>query len=270
MFLAIALAAAVDQTDIPAATISIPVSNPVPTSDMRQLITVRDFPADAPADALAWVNVDLDISASGRVTDCRMWDYSYAEKDAITRYVNLTCSLLKERARFFPARNVQGGAVAGSYRFGLGWSRKHYQEQMIAPPPPAPQIVTQPRAIPRPIVIAPTKASPPPPRFAPKGATPRGNPAAWITQADYPRAAIRESMSGLVRFRVMVGPDGRVTDCFITRSSGHDLLDHQTCSQLSSRARFNPATDSDGQPARGTWAATFRWNPPDTVERSGK
>lgn len=123
--------------------------------------------------------------------------------------------------------------------------------------PPAP--VALPPPPPPPVILPPPPAAPPPPRMQPKGATPRGNPGSWATTNDYPSRALREEREGTSGFRVSVGPDGRVTDCSITSSSGHPDLDEATCSNVRRRARFSPATDGDGRPTTGSFSSRVRW-----------
>jgi protein TonB len=117
-----------------------------------------------------------------------------------------------------------------------------------APPPPPPVIVAPP-----------APAAPPPPRIQPKAASPKGNPGNWATTNDYPTRALREERAGVTGFRVSVGPDGRVTSCNITSSSGSPDLDEATCSNVTRRARFNPATDGEGQPTSGSYSGRVRW-----------
>ena len=118
--------------------------------------------------------------------------------------------------------------------------------QVAPPPPPAPVLVVAPPA-------------PPPPRFPPKGAAPKGNPGNWATANDYPSRALREEREGVTGFRVTVGPDGRVTDCQITSSSGSPDLDQTACDKIRQRARFTPATDGEGQPTTGSYSNRVRW-----------
>jgi len=92
-----------------------------------------------------------------------------------------------------------------------------------------------------------------------KGAVPKGNPGSWATTNDYPSRALREEREGTSGFRVTVGPDGRVTDCQITSSSGHADLDAATCDNVRRRARFNPAMDGDGNPTTGSYSNRVRW-----------
>jgi protein TonB len=126
-------------------------------------------------------------------------------------------------------------------------------------PPPVETVVTPPPAPPPIIVAPPAPVAPPPPRIQPKAATPRGNPGNWATTNDYPSRALREEREGVTGFRVSVGPDGRVTSCDVTSSSGSSDLDEATCANVTRRARFNPATDGEGQPTTGSYTGRIRW-----------
>ena len=127
-------------------------------------------------------------------------------------------------------------------------------------PPPVQTVVTPPPVAPVvPVLAPPAPVAPPPPRVQPKQATPKGNPGNWATTNDYPTRALREEREGTTSFRVTVGPDGRVTGCEITGSSGSDDLDNATCSNVTRRARFNPATDGDGNPTSGSYSNRVRW-----------
>jgi protein TonB len=119
----------------------------------------------------------------------------------------------------------------------------------VAPPPAPPVVIAAPVAV----------VAPPAPKFTPKGASPKGNPGNWATTNDYPSRALREEREGTTRFRVSVGPDGRVTDCQITASSGSPDLDQTACDKIRQRARFNPATDGEGNPTTGSYSSAVRW-----------
>ncbi|WP_067735589.1 energy transducer TonB [Novosphingobium naphthalenivorans] len=109
------------------------------------------------------------------------------------------------------------------------------------------------------IFIPGVKPSDPAPRFTPKAARPRNNAAQWVTTNDYPTSDIRQGHTGTVRFRLAIDTDGRVTDCTILQSSGYDGLDKATCRNLAKRARFDPATGTDGETVAGSYAGTIRW-----------
>jgi protein TonB len=105
-----------------------------------------------------------------------------------------------------------------------------------------------------------------PPRAEPKKIEParaRANLASYVSDADYPASAIRAEQQGTTRFRLGVAPNGRVTDCTVTSSSGSPTLDAATCRLMKSRARFTPARDSDGKPVSDTAASAIRWVLPD-------
>ncbi|AOF99791.1 MAG: energy transducer TonB [Blastomonas sp.] len=153
-------------------------------------------------------------------------------------------------------------------------------DQPITPPPvvtPPPIVRTPPTSAPTitttntppPIfnptpIVAPPPAPPAPPPAPSKasGASPRGNPGSWATPNDYPARALREERAGTTRFRVSIGPDGRVTDCQITGSSGHADLDEATCKNVTRRARFKPALDAAGNAISDTYSNAVRWEIP--------
>lgn len=95
--------------------------------------------------------------------------------------------------------------------------------------------------------------------FAVRMAAPKGSPGSWVSDRDYPGAAIREEREGLTRFRLTIGADGRVVGCEITDSSGSPDLDAATCSKVSARARFVPALRGDGMPTTGSYVGSVRW-----------
>ncbi len=138
--------------------------------------------------------------------------------------------------------------VAPPPRINVAPSAPQIQTVITAPPPP-PQIILAP----------PAPAAPPPPRIQPKGAVPKGNPGNWATTNDYPTRALREEREGTTGFRVSVGSDGKVASCSITSSSGSPDLDEATCSNVTRRARFTPATDGEGQPTSGSYSSRVRW-----------
>ena len=151
-------------------------------------------------------------------------------------------------------------------------------KKVDSPPPPVappvrinvsttpPQITTvQTPPPPAPIVLAPAPSAPvapPPPRIQPRGPSPKGQPGNWANSNDYPSRALREEQEGVTRFRVSVGPDGRVASCDVTGSSGSSELDSATCSLITRRGRFTPANDGEGQPVSGSWASSVRWQIP--------
>ena len=109
--------------------------------------------------------------------------------------------------------------------------------------------------------------APPEPAPAPKAAAvavkPRGDPGSWVTNEDYPDAALRGEEQGRTAFRLDVGADGRPASCAVTASSGSRTLDAAACRLLMRRARFAPGRDADGRSVGGTWSNSFRWTIPE-------
>lgn len=111
--------------------------------------------------------------------------------------------------------------------------------------------------------LFPTPTPTPAPGLAPRAARPKGNPALWVSTSDYPTAGLRGELEGLVKVRLTITADGKPSDCTITASSGHDVLDETTCAKLLRRARFEPASDHTGAKVAGTWNTAVRWDIPD-------
>jgi TonB family protein len=84
-----------------------------------------------------------------------------------------------------------------------------------------------------------------------------GSPLRWISNDDYPSAALRQQREGRVRYRLIIDGSGRVSQCDIMASSGHEDLDAQTCRLISRRARFVKAADPK-QPRY--FESLFSWN----------
>ena len=103
---------------------------------------------------------------------------------------------------------------------------------------------------------------PPPPSFTPKAPQPINSAAGWVTVNDYPRSDLNRGNEGTTRIALSVDARGRVTNCQITQSSGHTRLDRKTCAKAKQRARFDPATNENGETVAGIFSAAVRWQIP--------
>lgn len=112
-------------------------------------------------------------------------------------------------------------------------------------------------------VLPPLPTGSPSPRFTPRAAAPLGAPGKWVSDADYPAAALHRGEQGAAGFELTIGPDGRVRDCRITRSSGSASLDAATCAKVSERAQFTPARDENGDLVAGRYTNVIRWRIPE-------
>ena len=142
--------------------------------------------------------------------------------------------------------------------------------QVAAPPPLvrmpsiSPQIQTTPN--PPPFIPTPTArpappappAPPPPPRTV-EPARAKGDLHALFSTDDYPASALQAQQQGTTAVSISIGPDGRVSGCDVTSSSGSAALDSATCSVIRRRARYTPARDNTGQPTSGSDGARIKW-----------
>jgi len=110
---------------------------------------------------------------------------------------------------------------------------------------------------------APTQAQCPPQGVEPKSATPRNDRNRWVTTNDYPSSSLRREEEGVTSVRLTVGANGRVSNCSVTSSSGHSRLDDTTCRYMQRRARFNAATDRQGNATTGSYDMSVRWEIPE-------
>jgi protein TonB len=135
---------------------------------------------------------------------------------------------------------------------------------MDLPPPPMVVPPTPPVVNVAPIIRAapPAPPAPPAPRTV-KPAKARANLGSYFSDDDYPQDAARNEESGRTGFRIDIGTNGRVTNCTITSSSGSRSLDDATCRILRSRARYTPATDSNGQPTTDSVSSSITWRLPE-------
>jgi protein TonB len=150
---------------------------------------------------------------------------------------------------------------------------KVVQPPIVAPPP----LVQPPQLTPPPVQVVPYAPPAPPPVIHPtappappappkpsqaSGLKAKGSPGDWVTSDDYPPGALRNNEQGRTGFSLEVGPDGRVTNCTVTSSSGFPDLDETACKLLPRRARFTPAKDTSGAGMAATFSSSIRWQIP--------
>lgn len=90
-----------------------------------------------------------------------------------------------------------------------------------------------------------------------------GSKAVWrsgeIRNRDYPKSASHAKVGGVVETRFTIQPNGRVTQCQVTQSSGDASLDVITCRLIELRFRFKPATNSAGEPIASEYGWRQTW-----------
>ena len=90
-----------------------------------------------------------------------------------------------------------------------------------------------------------------------------GSPLRWVKgeigPEDYPRGPLEAGIGGTVGLRFVVGADGRVSDCAVTRSSGNAALDATTCRLIRKRFRYRPKRDSSGRAVADVVTGEHEW-----------
>jgi len=88
------------------------------------------------------------------------------------------------------------------------------------------------------------------------------NAANWeIFQKLYPPRALAAKEEGAVGFKVTIDGTGAVTQCQVTHSSGHPLLDEETCNLITLHAEFKPETEGSRSQLR-TREGVIAWKLP--------
>ncbi len=94
--------------------------------------------------------------------------------------------------------------------------------------------------------LAAISAAPPP--VVPQGPMPAQLRSGSVSDDDYPASALRAQAEGTTVVRHEIGPDGRVGQCVVARSSGNAALDSTACSLIQRRFRYRPAHNAAGNP----------------------
>ena len=81
-----------------------------------------------------------------------------------------------------------------------------------------------------------------------------------ITPQDYPRRLAKAGIGGTVQMIGTVQPNGHVTNCRVTRSSGVPELDGLTCRLIEQRFVYRPATDRNGRPVSDQVEIEWTWD----------
>lgn len=90
----------------------------------------------------------------------------------------------------------------------------------------------------------------------------RAQLAEYFSDDDYPADAIRGQQTGSTGFAMLIDETGKVADCMVVETSGHAVLDMQSCAILKHRARYDPARDSAGKPIKDRVTAMVTWRIP--------
>lgn len=84
---------------------------------------------------------------------------------------------------------------------------------------------------------------------------------------NYPADSLRRGEQGKVGFQLSFGPDGTLTGCAITQSSGFANLDSGTCDMLAKSAKIEPARDAEGRRVPSVRVGYIDWKLPANAVR---
>ena len=81
----------------------------------------------------------------------------------------------------------------------------------------------------------------------------------------YPPGARSRREQGKVAFRLTIEPDGTLSSCEVTESSGFSGLDNETCEIVVRYGQLKPVMGPDGRPIRATQNGFINWKLPAEV-----
>jgi TonB family protein len=240
---AVACLAAVDvAAQLPAPPLP-PVRDPndksqaaAPTGHPGLWVTNDDYPERAMREEREGVaGFRLTIDANGLPTDCEITTSSgHADLDAAT------CTLVRERSRFTPARDRRGKPIVGTYSNRIIWQIPGLEEDEYRPSGFIMGNASMAKSLPR-------------------AALPESGLMMLDADEHYPAAARAAGEQGMVRMTLNIDIAGTVTGCAVTDGSGSRVLDDAACALMRDKGRFLPALDIKGQPTPALFAAEWNW-----------
>lgn len=88
---------------------------------------------------------------------------------------------------------------------------------------------------------------------------PLSPPGSWLSDSDYPLAALMRGANGLVRFRLDIDTEGKVSACHVLKNVQSPDFEKITCKQIRKYAQFKPALDASGKTASSYYVNTVRY-----------
>jgi TonB family protein len=83
-----------------------------------------------------------------------------------------------------------------------------------------------------------------------------------VVLSQYPPRALAAGEQGSVGFKVTLDRDGYASACEVTHSSGHKLLDQETCDLILSRAAFKGIKEGSGRKVASVHEGVINWRLP--------
>ena len=94
-------------------------------------------------------------------------------------------------------------------------------------------------------------------------AQPEKSLVSYFSSDDYPSVAVHEDATGTVQMMTLIDETGKIASCMVIGTSGYASLDAQSCAIITVRAKFRPAVDTAGKPAKSGLVSRIRWMLPE-------
>ncbi|ANU07443.1 energy transducer TonB [Paraurantiacibacter namhicola] len=189
---------------------------------------IENYPVDALRNSLTGtVEFAVAIGPDGRPFRC---DVTQSSGHAILD--ESACASVMRHAMFYPALDEKGEPTEGRWASTLVYSLGN------AEPSPEPKGLSR---DPRPRDVK-----------------------SWFkpVYSTYPKRAARHRLFGRVGMELTIDARGKVSDCVVTQSSGHEILDEAACEGFRKFSRFDPALDAQGEPTTGKFDAEVNYSKP--------
>jgi TonB family protein len=203
-----------------------PVNNP------GSWVTTNDYPSKALREEREGTSgFKVTINANGVVSSCIITASSGSPELDEATCVNVT-----KRARFSPAVDGKGNAIASTYSNRVTW---RIPEDLPADYDYPVAYGLDMQAFPR----------------APRSIRYQSPP----SDGDYPAAAKLAGEQGFTKLDLVIDEQGKIAGCGIGKSSGSVSLDEASCPFVQTRWSFQPALDFDGNPTKGRVSLGLGW-----------
>lgn len=206
----------------PGPTPAIPQYTPLPKNAPQSWLGADVIEIHRPAPGRTVFTLTVD--SHGHVAACEIENTTGS-----TRLDQAICESIGKRAQFVQSVDEWPIGKTGTYQSAIMWLPKPSDPPFAIP------------ALAEPV---------------PHGARVRGSQLDWITEKDFSKA---HDTQGIVRYSLSIDATGAVTNCTIVATSGSAKLDELTCKLITDRARFDPARDSLGHAAKGSFQSSVNW-----------